>query len=182
MAIRELSRRTLSIRPRIRLLVVSREPAALATLWAMGEANGWEIELTNGGCEALERVHPGNGPDLVVLDLARGDADGLYTLRWLRRVRPEVRVMLLAHPEDAAQRPKPCAWEHAGTWCDRWMSGPWAAPSGISYTRRSIRRAGDRRRKSDADRRGRFSSSPPARPCANCGRRPNCWRRWMCRC
>ncbi len=104
MAIRELSRRTLSSSAGIRLLVVSREPAALATLWTIGEANGWEIELTNGGCEALERVHPGNGPDLVVLDLARGDADGLYTLRWLRRVRPEVPVLLLAHPEDAAQR------------------------------------------------------------------------------
>jgi len=49
-------------------------------------------------------VQPGNGPDLVVLDLARGDADGLYILRWLRRVRPDVRVLLLAHPEDAPQK------------------------------------------------------------------------------
>lgn len=104
MAIRELSRRALSNPAAIRLLVVSREPAALSMLWAMGEANAWEIELTNSGCEALERVQPGNGPDLVVLDLARGDADALYTLRWLRRVRPDVRVMLLAHPEDAGQK------------------------------------------------------------------------------
>src|SRR5579863_6750784 len=101
MAMRELSRRAVSHSTAIRLLVVSKEPAALGMLWAMGEANGWEIELTNSGCEALERVQPGNGPDLVVLDLARGDADGLYTLRWLRRVRPDVRVMLLAYPEDA---------------------------------------------------------------------------------
>jgi two-component system, NtrC family, response regulator AtoC len=104
MAMRELSRRALSNPAAIRLLVVSREPAALSMLWAMGEANGWEIELTNSGCEALERVQPGNGPDLVVLDLARGDADGLYTLRWLRRVRPDVRVILLAHAEDATQK------------------------------------------------------------------------------
>jgi two-component system response regulator AtoC len=104
MAIRELSRRAASNPAAIRLLVVSREPAALAILWAIGEANGWEIELTNSGCEALERVQPGNGPDLVVLDLARGDADGLYILRWLRRVRPDVRVLLLAHPEDAPQK------------------------------------------------------------------------------
>ena len=101
---RELSRRAPSHSAAIRLLVVSREPAALSTLWAMAEANGWEIELTNSGCEALERVQPGNGPDLVLLDLARGDADALYTLRWLRRVRPDVRVMLLAHPEDATQK------------------------------------------------------------------------------
>jgi two-component system response regulator AtoC len=101
---RELSRRAPSHSAAIRLLVVSREPAALSTLWAMAEANGWEIELTNSGCEALERVQPGNGPDLVLLDLARGDADALYTLRWLRRVRHDVRVMLLAHPEDATQK------------------------------------------------------------------------------
>lgn len=104
MAMRELSRRAVSHSAGIRLLVVSREPAALGALWALGEANGWEIELTNSGCEALERVQPGNGPDLVVLDLARGDADGLYTLRWLRRVRPDVRVLLLAYPEDAPQK------------------------------------------------------------------------------
>lgn len=104
MPMRELSRRAVSNPAATRLLVVSREPAALGTLWAVGEVNGWEIELTNSGCEALERVQSGNGPELVVLDLARGDADGLYTLRWLRRVRPELRVLLVAHPEDATQK------------------------------------------------------------------------------
>ena len=68
-----------------RMLVVSREPSALGALRALGEANAWEIEITNSGCEALERVQSGGRPNLVVLDLARGDADGLYTLRWLRR-------------------------------------------------------------------------------------------------
>jgi two-component system response regulator AtoC len=104
MAMRELSRRAVSNPGATRLLVVSREPAALDVLWAIGEANAWQIELTNSGCEALERVQAGNGPNLVLLDLARGDADGLYTLRWLRRVRPDLLVLLLAYPEDAPQR------------------------------------------------------------------------------
>jgi len=104
MAIRELSRRVVNNHTAaVRLLVVSREPAGLGALWAIAESNRWEIEVTNSGCEALERVQPGNRTDLVVLDLARGDADGLYTLRWLRRVRPDVQVMLLAHAEDASQ-------------------------------------------------------------------------------
>jgi two-component system, NtrC family, response regulator AtoC len=90
--------------PAARLLVVSREPAALGTLWTVGQANGWEINITGSGCEALERVQSGSGPDLVLLDVARGDADGLYTLRWLRRVRPEVSVVLLAHADDPQQR------------------------------------------------------------------------------
>lgn len=87
-----------------RVLVVSREPAALSALWAIGEANDWEMETTGSGCEALERAQSGTRPDLVVLDLARGDADALYTLRWLRRVRPDVPVVLLAHADDARQR------------------------------------------------------------------------------
>jgi len=87
-----------------RMLVVSREPSSLRSLWAIGEANAWEMEITGSGCEALERVQSGSRPDLVLLDVARGDADGLYTLRWLRRVRPEVPVVLLSHPDDAQQQ------------------------------------------------------------------------------
>jgi len=86
------------------MLVVSREPSALSALWAIGEANAWEMEITGSGLDALERVQAGNGPDLVLLDLARGDADGLHTLRWLRRVRPEVPIMLLSHSEDEQQK------------------------------------------------------------------------------
>jgi two-component system response regulator AtoC len=90
--------------PAARLLVVSREPAALGSLWTIGQANGWEIGITGGGCEALERVQAGHGPDVILLDVARGDADSLYTLRWLRRVRPELPIMLLAHADDPEQR------------------------------------------------------------------------------
>jgi two-component system response regulator AtoC len=86
------------------MLIVSREPSSLRSLWAIGEANAWEMEITGSGCEALERVQSGSRPDLVLLDVARGDADGLYTLRWLRRIRPEVPVVLLSHPDDAQQQ------------------------------------------------------------------------------
>jgi two-component system response regulator AtoC len=87
-----------------RMLVVSREPAALGSLWSIARANAWEIEITGSGCEALERVQSGSGPQLVLLDLAKGDADGLYTLRWLRRVRPDLPVVLLSHSDDAQQQ------------------------------------------------------------------------------
>ncbi len=86
------------------MLVVSREPSALHPLWAIGEANSWQLETAGSGWEALERVHSGTGPDLVLLDLAQGDADGLHTLRWLRRVRPDVPIILLSYPDDPEQR------------------------------------------------------------------------------
>jgi two-component system response regulator AtoC len=87
-----------------RMLVVSRERSALHTLWAIGEANCWQMETATSGWEALDRVQSGTSPDVVLLDLARGDADGLHTLRWLRRVRPDLPVLVLSHADDADQR------------------------------------------------------------------------------
>jgi two-component system response regulator AtoC len=84
----------------VRLLVVSREPAILRSLWSVGEANSWHLETVGSGWEALDRVQSGITPDLLVLDLARGDADSLHILRWLRRVRPGMPIILLAHPDD----------------------------------------------------------------------------------
>jgi two-component system response regulator AtoC len=84
-----------------RLLVVSREPAVLRPLWSIGEANSWHLETAGSGWEAMERVQSGATPDLLLLDLPRGDADSLHILRWLRRLRPELPIILIAYPEDA---------------------------------------------------------------------------------
>ncbi len=87
----------------IRLLVVSREPAILRPLWSIGESNSWHLETAGSGWEAMERVQSGSTPDLLLLDLPRGDADSLHILRWLRRLRPELPIILIAYPEDASR-------------------------------------------------------------------------------
>jgi two-component system response regulator AtoC len=87
----------------IRLLVVSREPAVLRPLWSIGESNSWHLETAGSGWEAMERVQSGTAPDLLLLDLPRGDADSLHILRWLRRLRPELPIVLIAYPEDASR-------------------------------------------------------------------------------
>jgi len=71
---------------------------------AVGEANAWQVLTASSGWEALDLAQSEAGPALVLLDLSEGDADGLHTLRWLRRVRPELPVIMLSHAEDAAQR------------------------------------------------------------------------------
>jgi DNA-binding NtrC family response regulator len=85
----------------VRLLVVSRDPSPFSALAAMGEANRWKLEAAGSGCEALERLQSNHVPDLVIVDLARGDVDGLYALRWLRRVSPSLPVILLGFADDA---------------------------------------------------------------------------------
>jgi two-component system, NtrC family, response regulator AtoC len=87
-----------------RLLVVSRERHALSVLWAIAEANGWELETAGSGWEALERVQAGTRSGAVVLDIAPGDAEGMHTLRWLRRVGPELPIIVLSHDGDEEQR------------------------------------------------------------------------------
>ena len=83
------------------ILLVSKERSARDLDWIPAENPGWQLETAGSGWEALERVHAGHGPDLIVLDLMRGDSEGLHTLRWLRRVRPDLPVVVLASSEDA---------------------------------------------------------------------------------
>src|SRR5580700_7701888 len=85
----------------IRLLVVSREPAVLRPLWSIGESNSWHLETAGSGWEALERLQSGAVPDLLLLELSGDDGDGLHVLRWLRRVRPDVPIVLICPHDDA---------------------------------------------------------------------------------
>ena len=87
----------------IRLLVVSREPSILRPLWSIGESNSWHLETAGTGWEALERIQAGVAPSLLLLELPRGDGDSLHVLRWLRRLRPELPIIILSYPDDVAR-------------------------------------------------------------------------------
>ena len=84
----------------LRLLIVGRDASAIAALKSLANSNSWELETAGSGCEALERLQGNHTPNLVMVDLARGDADGMYTLRWLRRMRPSLPVVLLGVADD----------------------------------------------------------------------------------
>jgi two-component system response regulator AtoC len=86
------------------ILLVSKQGSARDLDWISGENPGWQLETAGSGWEALERVHAGPGPDLIVLDLASGDSEGLHALRWVRRVRPDLAVVVLASTDDADQK------------------------------------------------------------------------------
>jgi len=88
----------------MRLLVVSREMAALRPLWSVVEANAWHVETAASAWEAMERVESGVAPHIFILDLPRGDSDTLHIVRWLRRLRPELPIILLCHASDATHR------------------------------------------------------------------------------
>jgi two-component system, NtrC family, response regulator AtoC len=86
------------------ILLVSKAASAQDLPWPGGENCVWQVETVGSGWEALERVHAGPGPDLVLLVLIEGDSEGLHSLRWLRRVRPDLPVVLLADCDNAGQK------------------------------------------------------------------------------
>jgi two-component system, NtrC family, response regulator AtoC len=88
----------------VRLLVVSRESAVLRPLWSIAESHSWHVESAVSAWDAMERVQSGVAPHLLLLDLPRGDGDSLHILRWLRRLRPDLPVIVLCLPEDAARK------------------------------------------------------------------------------
>jgi two-component system response regulator AtoC len=98
---------TLSVVPKcaaasVRLLLVTRESAILSVLWSIGEARKWHLESATNGWGAMERVQSGTTPDLLILDLPRADGDGLHFLRWLRRLRPELPILVICDKDDSS--------------------------------------------------------------------------------
>lgn len=87
-----------------RLLVISREDALLGPLWSLAESNSWQVEAVQSGWEAMERVQSATTPHLLLLDLPRGEKDSLHILRWLRRLRPELPVIVTCHAEDTNRK------------------------------------------------------------------------------
>jgi len=86
------------------LLLVSKERSALDLPWISGENHDWQVDTAISGWEALDRVQSGPGPDLILLDLVQGDSDGVHTLRWLRRVRPDLPVLVLGSSHDPNEK------------------------------------------------------------------------------
>ncbi len=118
------------------MLVVSREPAVLRLLWTLEESNAWRLESAASGWDAMERVQSGAEPDLLLLDIPRGDSDSLHLLRWLRRLRPNLPVIALAHAQDAAS-----AQEAARLGAEETLMRPFGQPQLESAIRRHLRPA-----------------------------------------
>jgi two-component system response regulator AtoC len=88
----------------VRILVVSRESAVLRPLYSVAESNAWQIESAMSAWDAMERMQSGVAPHLFLLDLPRGDGDSLHILRWVRRLRPDLPVVVTCFAEDAGNK------------------------------------------------------------------------------
>jgi two-component system response regulator AtoC len=85
------------------ILLVSQDRSTRSLPWISSE-NGWHLETAGSAWEALELVRCTPGPDLIVLDLAQNESEGLHPLRWLRRIRPDLPVLVLGNSDDPNQK------------------------------------------------------------------------------
>jgi DNA-binding response OmpR family regulator len=87
----------------VKVLLVEDE-ARIASFVVKGlEADGYAVEHVATGAEALNRARAGK-PDLIVLDLALPDVDGLNVLRRLRHGGTVVPVIVLTARGDVDDR------------------------------------------------------------------------------
>jgi two-component system, NtrC family, response regulator AtoC len=88
----------------LRLLIVSSEVSVLRLLGSTARSNSWHLETSGSGWDAMERVQSDTAPHLLFLDIPRGDGEGLHLVPWLRRLRPDLPIVVLCDPEDARQK------------------------------------------------------------------------------
>ena len=64
------------------------------------ELERYQVETASNGAEALQRLKDGSAAAIVLLDVEMPGMDGLKTLRKLRRLRPELKVIMCSGVED----------------------------------------------------------------------------------
>jgi DNA-binding NtrC family response regulator len=79
------------------ILLVDDEPSVLRyTKTVLEEMDNYRVETAGSGEEALQRMHRGPAPNLIVLDLVMPGMDGLQTLEGCRKIRPEQKVVMMS--------------------------------------------------------------------------------------
>jgi DNA-binding NtrC family response regulator len=82
------------------ILVVDDEPQMLRYMQTLLEVESFRVETATSGFEALDRVQREPPPQLVILDVAMPELDGLKTLERLREIRPSLKVVMLSCVSD----------------------------------------------------------------------------------
>jgi len=76
------------------ILVVDDSPAMLRYLRILLELESYQVETASDGAEALQRLRQGCSPAIVLLDVEMPGMDGLKTLRRLRKLQPDLKVIM----------------------------------------------------------------------------------------
>ncbi len=78
-----------------KILIIDDEPHILLMLKKMLERAGYEIDMASNGNEGLDifRKAP---TDMVITDIIMPEKEGLETIREMRRIRPELKIIAMS--------------------------------------------------------------------------------------
>lgn len=82
------------------VLVVDDEPSLQRYMRTLLELDAYRVEIAGDGLEALERLKKGKDPDLVFLDVLMPNLDGMETLERIRKLKPQLKVVMLSALSD----------------------------------------------------------------------------------
>ena len=78
-----------------KILIVDDEPHILLMLKKMLEPSGYEIDLAANGNEGIELFRKSQA-DLVITDIIMPEKEGLETIREMRRIRPNLKIIAMS--------------------------------------------------------------------------------------
>jgi YesN/AraC family two-component response regulator len=78
-----------------KILIVDDEPHILLMLKKMLEPSGYEIDLAANGNEGVELFRKSQA-DLVITDIIMPEKEGLETIREMRRIKPDLKIIAMS--------------------------------------------------------------------------------------
>lgn len=78
-----------------KILVIDDEPHILLMLKKMLERAGYEVDMASNGNEGLDLFQK-SPTDLVITDIIMPEKEGLETIREMRRLRPELKIIAMS--------------------------------------------------------------------------------------
>jgi two-component system response regulator AtoC len=85
------------------VLVVDDEPSMLRYMQTLLELESFKVSTASHGNDGIRQIESGLKPDLVFLDLLMPDIDGLQTLERMRRIDPNLKVVMLSCVSETAK-------------------------------------------------------------------------------
>jgi NADH:ubiquinone oxidoreductase subunit E len=77
-----------------RILIVDDELVVIKSAQRVLKGEGYEVEGALGGREAIVKIEQ-NGYDLVFTDLKMPEVDGITLIRWIRKTRPSIGIVII---------------------------------------------------------------------------------------
>lgn len=78
------------------IMVVDDEPSIRRYLQTLLEVEGFQVTTLGSGKEVVERVHEGERPDFIILDVLMPELNGLDTLKQLLQINRSLNVIMLS--------------------------------------------------------------------------------------